>query len=130
MRPIILTAIGVAISSVVVAAPASANDRGDRGGNQNDNLCGTHVCVSTVHVGHNVKSITVRVVDGLGAGTVHVRWADFHRTANVSTSRKWNIDDKQGRARDESKKLRHSDVVCASLERLGLTIEKNICVAV
>jgi hypothetical protein len=130
MRPIILTAIGVAISSVVVAAPASAKDL------QSDTFCGGGataatpvLCVNTVHNGHYVKTITVRIVDGMGPGTVHVRWDDFHRTASISSSRKWNVEDKEGHARDTSKRLRHSDVVCATLDRL-LSLGKQVCVGV
>jgi hypothetical protein len=124
MRRLTLTAVGVVISSVVFAAPASAKDF------QLDTACDSanHVCVSAVHNGHYVKSITARIIDSVPGGSMQVRWGDFHRSTD-DRKHTWNVEDKQGRARGIPKPLRHSDVICVTLDRL-LSGGEKACVAI
>ncbi|HZZ49154.1 MAG TPA: hypothetical protein VFE65_19905 [Pseudonocardia sp.] len=126
MRRIIITAAGIGLSSVVVAAPANAYERDNRD-YQSIGTCGTSVCVSVVADAHHVKSITVRSANGM-PGTIRVSWGDFHRTTSGS-KRTWDVDDKMGHTRGDSKPLRRSDRVCASIQQL-LTSEQNVCVAI
>ena len=124
-RKIVLTAVAGCVANVVFAAPASATDY------QLDTACdsdGMYLCVHAVHNGHFVKSIGISTLDGL-PGTLHISWGDFHRTSENATQHQWNLEDKQGRARGDSVPIRRSDVVCGSLERLGISLAKNVCVA-
>lgn len=126
MRRIIITAAGIGLSSVVVAAPANAYERDNRD-YQSFSACGKVICVSAVADNHHVKRITVRTLDGM-SGSIRVSWGDFHRTTD-GAKRRWDVDDKMGGTRGDSKPLRHSDRVCASIERL-LSSENDVCVAI
>jgi hypothetical protein len=112
MRRVAITAAGVAIASAAIVTPSASAHPAD----QLDSACNSTdtLCVSAVHTGHDVKTITVHNATST-PGTMRVRWGDFHRSTS-DTNRTWHIDDKQGRARNLTKPIRHSDLVCVTLE--------------